>query len=230
VRYSASAPALYVSRILNRRAFSSPPGDMDVFGEQIVSPFLTFGDAGMLVALVCLVLIDGAGLPTVPEMWLLLFFGAHPETFAWGATVAVVASVAGLGGIMIQYSLARLARLPKRLTRVMKRYTDFLVLHDERLLLLNKAAPMIPYSGAFVAALGWDLKKSLTYSLVGSLGKAFMVVTIAFFAYGGLAQEIAGWVSFALVGSVLGASMVFSVVLKKKYGFESNAKNESPAI
>ncbi len=201
-----------------------------MFGEQIVGPFLTFGDMGMLVALVCLVLLDGAGLPTVPEMWLVLFFGAHPETFAWGATVAIVASVAGLGGILIQYSLARLARLPKKFKRVMKKYTDFLVLHDERLLLLNKAAPMIPYSGAFVAALGWNLKKSLTYSLIGSLGKTFMIVSITFFAYGGLAKEIAGWISFVLLGCILGASMVASLVFRKKYGLTKQVAVDNPAF
>ncbi len=201
-----------------------------MFGEQIVDPFLTFGDAGMLVALVCLVLLDGAGLPTVPEMWLVLFFGAHPETFAWGAIVAVVASVAGLGGLMIQYSLATAARLPKKIRHVMKRYTNFLVLHDERLLLLNKAAPMIPYSGAFVAALNWSLRRSLAYSLLGSLGKTFMIVTITFLAYGGLAREIAGWVSFLLLGCVFGASMLASLLVKRRYGLAERAGKESPAL
>ncbi len=202
----------------------------ELFGEQIVAPFLTFGDLGMLVALACLVLLDGTGLPTVPEMWLVLFFGAHPDAFSWGATIAIVASVAGLGGILIQYSLARLARLPKKVARVMKKYTDFLVLHDERLLLINKAAPMIPYSGAFVAALGWNLRKSLTYSFLGSLGKTFMIVSITFFAYGGLAREVAGWVSIVLLGCVLGTSLVVSLVFKKRLGLADASKKESPVL
>ncbi len=201
-----------------------------MFAEQIVAPFLTFGDAGMLIALVVLVLLDGAGVPTVPEMWLVLFFGAHPEAFSWGATIALVVSVAGLGGLMIQYSLVRLARLPKKVKRVMKKYTDFLILHDERLLLLNKAAPMIPYSGAFVAALGWNLRKSLTYSFVGALGKAFMIVSLTFLAYGGFAREIAGWVSIVLLGCVLGTSLLMSVVFKKRLGLRNAIKRESPIL
>lgn len=198
---------------------------MDLFADQIVGAFQDFGEWGMLSALVCLVLLDGAGLPTIPEMWLVIFFGAHPEAIAWGLTIAVVASIAGLGGILIQYSLARLARLPKKICRLMKKYTDFLVLHDERLLLINKAAPMIPYSGAFVAALGWNLRKSLAYSFIGALAKTTMVVAIAYFTFGSLAREVAGWLSIVLVGCVLCCSLFISLVLKRRYGLE-NTKSE----
>ena len=200
-----------------------------MFAEQLVAPFLAFGDFGVLAALVFVILLDGAGIPTVPEMWLIIFFGAHPTALAWGLTVALVASVAGLGGILIQYSLARLARLPKKVRNIMRKYTEFLVLHDERLLLINKAAPMIPYSGAFVAALGWDLRKSLGYSFVGALGKTSMIVILAFFTYGTVAREVAGWISMVLVGCVLGASFVFSVVLKKRYGLNGTPR-ENPAL
>lgn len=199
-------------------------GGGGLIGEEIVDSFQSFGESGMLAALTILVLVDGAGVPTVPEMWLVFFFGAHPEAFAWGLTIAVVASVAGLGGILIQYSLAKLARLPKKVGRIMRRYTDFLILHDERLLLINKAAPMIPFSGAFVAILEWDLRKSLAYSLMGALGKTSMIVTLTYFTYGGIAREIAGWVSVIVVGCVMGASLVFSVVLKRRYGLVKSGK------
>jgi len=214
---------------MGRRLIRPSSRRLSLIGEEIVGSFTSFGEMGMLAALALLVLVDGAGVPTVPEVWLVFFFGAHPETFAWGLTIAIVASVAGLGGILIQYSLARFARLPKKVGRVMKRYTDFLILHDERLLLLNKAAPMIPYSGAFVALLGWDLKKSLAYSFLGALGKTTMIVTLTYFTYGGLAREVAGWVSIVVVGCVMGSSLVFSLILKRKYGLVTSAK-KSPTF
>jgi len=108
--------------------------------------------------------------------------------------------------------------MPRWIKKKMNQYTQFLIVKDERLLLLNKAAPIVPYTGAFIAACDWDLRKSTAYIIVGSVAKFAFIVVLAWLSYDNLERELAPWVSMAIVAVILVASVVASLSYRRKHG------------
>lgn len=170
----------------------------------------------MLLALVAIILIDGTGFPTLPEVWMVFIFGANPDSFTWGVLIVLVSSFASLGGNFILYSLVKMARLPNWIKKRMKQYTDFLIVKDERLLLLNRVAPVVPYTGAFIAVCGWDVRKCALYLIIGALAKSSVVVILSWFSYDNLRQDVAPWVALAAVAIVIVVSIVASLIYKRR--------------
>lgn len=74
-------------------------------------------------------------------------------------------------GIFSLYYVVKRVRIPQRVQRIVHKYTNFLVLGDEKLLLLNRIAPMIPFAGAFIAISNWDPKKCAIYIVIGCVLK-----------------------------------------------------------
>ena len=187
-----------------------------MIGEDIINMFASLGDAGMLIAIAVIIWIDGTAFPTLPEAWMVFIFGTHATSFWWGAAVVLVASVASLAGNFTLYLLVKTARLPKRVEKAMKAYTNWLILKDERLLILNRFAPLIPYTGAFIAVCNWNLKKCAVYILTSAIAKFSFYIVIFWLSFETLKDEVAPWVSLALVAIVIVASIVASVIYKKK--------------
>lgn len=189
-----------------------------MIGEDIINAFASLGDIGMLLALVVIIWIDGTAFPTLPEVWMIWIFGVHPGSFAWGVMLVVVATCAGLLGNFTLYTLVKVARLPHWIQKRMRQYTDFLIVKDERLLLLNRLAPIIPYTGAFIAVCNWDLKKSAAYIFLSGLIKFSIIVLISWLSFDNLREEVAPWVSLGVVAVLLITSVIASVIYKKKSG------------
>lgn len=187
-----------------------------MIGEDILDLFADLGDIGMLLAITLIIWLDGTAFPTVPEMWMVLIFGAHSDSFGWGFVLVVVATLAGLAGNLTLYSLVKIAKLPNWIQRKMKRYTEFLIVKDERLLILNRFAPIVPYTGAFVAACGWDLKKSVAYLLISGIAKSAVIVTISWLSFDNLREEVALWVSLGVVAVIVTASVISSLVYRRR--------------
>ncbi|HIH01131.1 TPA: hypothetical protein HA259_03495 [Thermoplasmata archaeon] len=194
-----------------------------MIGEQIIDTFASLGDLGMVAALVAIILIDGTGVPTLPEVWMVWIFGVHPGSFGWAVTLIIVSSVASLGGNFILYSIVKFVGMPKRIQKVMRKYTDFLIVSDERLLLLNRVAPLVPYTGAFMAVHEWNLKKCAFYLILGALAKSTVVVGLAALSYDNLRQELAPWVALGAVIVVLLASLVASLIYRRRIGMKEGA-------
>ena len=172
----------------------------------------------MVLALVAIILIDGTGVPTLPEVWMIWIFGVHFDSLGWAALLIVVASIASLGGNFILYSIVKFIGMPKRIQKVMRKYTDFLIVSDERLLLLNRIAPLVPYTGAFMAVCNWNLRKCAIYLIIGALAKSTVVIALAWLSYDTLRQDIAPWVALIAVAVVILVSIVASVIYKRKIG------------
>ena len=189
-----------------------------MIGEDIIGLFAVLGDAGMLLAMAVIILVDGVGLPTLPEVWMVFIFGAHPDSFAWGAFLVLVSTLASLGGNFTLYSFVKLVKVPHRVERIMQRYLNFIIVHDERVLLLNRAAPILPYTGAFIAVSNWNLKKCALYLFIGAMAKSSLVVVIAWLSFDNLRAEVAPWVSLGLVVTVLLISLTVSFIYKKRAG------------
>jgi hypothetical protein len=199
-----------------------------MIGEQIIDAFASLGDAGMIAALVAIILIDGTGVPTLPEVWMVWIFGVHFDSIGWAVILIVVSSVASLGGNFILYSVVKLIGMPKRIQKVMRKYTDFLIVSDERLLLLNRVAPLVPYTGAFIAVHDWDLRKCVVYLITGALAKSTVVVGLAAVSYDNLRQELAPWVALIAVIVVLLVSLVASLIYRRRIGLgEVSTRSQS---
>lgn len=187
-----------------------------MIAEEIVDFFSSWGDLGLLVALTVIIWIDGTLFPTLPEFWLVFIYGVHPDSFTWGATLVLVASAASLLGNFTLYYLVKKAKLPSWIQKRMKQYTNFLIVKDERLLLLNRLAPMVPYTGAFMAVCNWNLRRSAIYIFVSAIAKFSVIVLISWASYDQLREDIAPTVALISVAIVLIISFVASVVYKKK--------------
>jgi len=187
-----------------------------MIGEDVINLFASLGDIGMLLAITIIIWIDGTAFPTLPEVWMIFLYGTHPGSFAWGATLVLVTSAASLLGNFTLYSLVKVARLPKRVQRAMKKYTDFLIVKNEKLLLLNRIAPIIPYTGAFIAVCNWNVRKCVLYLFIGAVAKSSVVVLISWASYDNLKQDIAPFVSVAAIIIIMVSSIIASFVYKKR--------------
>lgn len=191
-----------------------------MIGESIIDAFASLGDIGIITALVAIILIDGTGFPTLPEVWMVWIYGVHFDSFGWAVTLIVVASLASLGGNFILYTVVKVIGMPKRIEKVMKKYTDFLIVSDERLLLLNRIAPLVPYTGAFMAVCDWNLRKCVLYLLVGALMKSTAIIALAWLSYDNLRQDIAPWIALIAVVAVLLASVIASFIYRRRIGLQ----------
>jgi len=194
-----------------------------MIGEDIIGIFSSLGDLGMLVALTVIILIDGTGFPTLPEIWMVFIFGANSDSLTWGVLVILVASLASLGGNFILYSIVKVAKPPRWIRKAMTKYTDFLIVSDERLLLLNRLAPVVPYTGAFMAVCNWDIKKCALYLITGAMAKSTAVVVLSWLSYDNLRQELAPWVALGAVVVVMMISIIASLIYKRRVGLKGGA-------
>jgi len=199
-----------------------------MIGEDIINAFASLGDIGMILALVAIILIDGTGFPTLPEVWMIWIFGVHFDSFSWAVILIVVASLASLGGNFILYTVVKVIGMPKRIAKVMKKYTEFLIVSDERLLLLNRVAPVVPYTGAFMAVCNWDLRKCVLYLITGALMKSTVVIALAWLSYDNLRQEVAPWIALIAVAVVLLVSIIASFIYRRRIGLQGGtARSQS---
>jgi uncharacterized membrane protein YdjX (TVP38/TMEM64 family) len=178
-----------------------------------------------LLALYLIFVIDAAIFPALPEIFAVLFFMANPlpdgSALIWGLAVLSTAILGELTGntllyLIVRNLLVKKRKMPAFLERVMKRYMDFLIVKDEKIILVNRIAPVVPFVGAFMAVCDWSYKRSITYIFLGSVAKyGFLLLLIGQFSLiyeRGTAQLIA----LIAVLAVIGISALFSVIYRKR--------------
>jgi len=182
--------------------------------------FEVLGESGALLLILCIFLIfliDAMFFPTLPEFFFIAAFFYDP-TLAFGLFLLAAAIAAEMAGMVALYLIVGKLRVPKRIDKAVKGYLNFLVLGDERLLLLNRIAPMIPFSGAFARIAGWDLKKSAFYVLVGCLLKYGIILIMSNFFHQYYSSGDAQTYTLIFIAAVIIISFVSSFILKKKHG------------
>ncbi len=188
--------------------------------QSVWDAFSGMGDAGMLSALAVLIWIDGTAFPTLPEAWLVAVIEGHTAggsvTPGFGAAIVLVATAASLAGTMTLYLLIRIGWLPKRVQKAMRSWTHWLVVSDERLLLLNRFAPLIPYTGAFIAVNNWDIKKSVVYMTMSGVAKFAAWVVVFTFLNEQIADSMNHWISLIVVAVVIVSSIAASIIYKRR--------------
>lgn len=192
-------------------------------GQSIYDLFGGNGDLGILLCIFLIFLLDALLVPTLPELFFILGFMAgaeHNVPIVFGCELLAAAVLAELAGIFSLYYVVKHIRIPKKIEKLVDTYTGFLVMGDERLLLLNRVAPMIPFAGAFIAIAGWDTKKSAFYITVGCVLKYGVIMLLGNAMLGFFSSDRAEIFMIIMIFAVIGISMFLSFVVKKRRGLD----------
>jgi membrane protein DedA with SNARE-associated domain len=122
--------------------------------------------------------------PSLPELFVMGFFASRP-TLSWGITLLAVVCTAEVASNAVLYWFVKRSGLPPYIEHRMRQWVDFLIVSDERVILMNRVAPVIPFMGAFIATMNWDVRKSFFYVFLGSLAKyaVLMALVSVLFVY-----------------------------------------------
>ena len=198
-------------------------------GQIIYDLFGDNGDLGVLLCIFLIFLLDALLVPTLPELFFILGFMAgaeHNTPIVFGCELLLMAILAELVGILSLYYVVKHIRIPKKIERLVDTYTKFLVMGDERLLLLNRIAPMIPFAGAFIAIAKWDLKKSIFYIVLGCVLKYGIIMLLSNMFLDFFSSDQAQLFMIIMIVVVIAVSMVLSIVVKKRHGIDKGQDTE----
>lgn len=196
-----------------------------MIGDFIYDLFHALGPVVALLALFLIFVIDAAVFPALPEVFAVLFFLANPlpagSEFVWGMAILSTAILGELAGntllyLIVKNLLVKKKRIPRLLERMMKRYVRFLVCKDERIILVNRVAPVVPMVGAFMAVCEWKYRRSMEYIFIGSLAKySFLLILVGSF---GIIYErqTAQIVSILAVLAIIGISGLLSLIYRRR--------------
>jgi len=198
--------------------------------EFLAALFASLGPVGSLAALLLIFALDAALFPALPEVWIVVTYTYRPEVLdplLWAAFLLGVGVAGDVLGttflyLMVRRVLIRGRRMPGWLERGMKRWTGFLVVRDERLILLNRIAPVIPFVGAFIATLGWDYRRSLAYVAVGGLAKYAILLFVVFTIGVAYNPSTARWITLGVVVVVVALSVLASSLYRRRHGLSSD--------
>ena len=163
------------------------------------------------VAAISLVfLMDGLGVPLMPELAALFAFAQSPG-LGWGALLVLVITLIEVAAAGILYGAVALFGVPGWLGRLMRGYAGNLLVRDERLLLLNRVVPVLPVAGAFVRVSGWRPARSFLFIAVGSVVKYGTLLSVSGLAYHYFSGPWPVVVSLSAAALFLAASSAWSL-------------------
>lgn len=189
-------------------------------GEWLQDVFGPYGVLGILLFVFLIFFIDALVFPTLPELFFIIGFMAMPEqTIEYGLYLLGAAVLAEVAGISLLYWVVEHIRVPERIKRIADKYIKFLVVSDERMLLVNRVAPVIPFAGAFISLIDdWKLSRSLFYIILGCVLKYGLILLLSSFFFSFFSSGDAELFTIVLIIAVIAISMIFAFAKKKKRG------------
>lgn len=103
-------------------------------------------------------------------------------------------------GVFLMWFITSRFNIPNRIKKVVSTYVDYLLVPNEKMILINRFAPMLPFAGAFSAIMSWDIRKVLAYNAIGCIIK-----------YGFLA--IMGGSLYAILGADAGMATILVTIV-----------------
>ena len=190
------------------------------FGDWLFSLFDGLGPEWVLLCICLLFLLDAILVPTLPEVFFIMGFDRQP-TAMFGCELLLAAIIGELIGIFSLYYIVKHIHVPKRVSKIADKYVNFLIVSDERALLMNRIAPMIPFAGAFIALIdSWDPKKCVFYIVTGCVLKYGAILLASGFFYTFFTGKMTQQVMLAFIIAVIVLSFIASYVKKKRSGLE----------
>jgi membrane protein YqaA with SNARE-associated domain len=173
---------------------------------------------GGLICIFLLFYIDAIIFPTVPELFTVGIFASQTQiaTFWFGLLILGTIAIAEVLGFLTLYYIVRKVRVPKMIQRAVDKYQAFLIYPDERMIMVNRVAPIVPFLGAFASICNWSLKRCLNYILIGGLVKYGLILLVSFLFIEYWDRETATIVVLTMVIVVIIASFIASHYRKKK--------------
>jgi len=196
-------------------------------GDFLFDLFAGLGDQGILVCIFLLFLLDALLVPTLPELFFILAISAN-TSLEFSLLVLLVGFAGETVGIFFLYSVVKRTGLPKRVDKALKKYINFLIVSDEKVMLINRVAPMIPFAGAVMAAMRkrWDIRKCLLWLVVGYVFKYGLIMlfgqTATTFFDGGTSRTV---MLVAIIAMIV-ISAVVAFLRKKKMGIDQQEVEE----
>ena len=71
------------------------------------------------------------------------------DTLAFGLLILVTIAISEILGFCTLYYIVKKVRVPKLIQRGVDKFQAFLIYPDERMILVNRVAPIVPFLGAF---------------------------------------------------------------------------------
>ena len=181
---------------------------LDVFGP--------FGEPGVVLMVFIAFLLDAMLIPFLPEIFIILGFSYNPEPY-FAVVLVIVSILAEVIGNCILYLIVKKMRVPKRIKSIANKYIGILLVSDERMLLVNRIAPLIPYSGAFIAMVdGWKLPRALFYISLGCVLKYGLILSMSSIFYAYFSSNMASIMMIVFVVIILAISLALSYVRQKR--------------
>lgn len=201
-------------------------------GEWLRGLFLFLGPAGVLVGLFVVFVVDAAIFPTLPELAIVLSYAYRDAAWDPGAWAGILLAMAVAGEVVgnslmylwVRKLLVDRGHMPRVIERAMRRWTQFLLVRDERIILLNRIAPVVPFVGAFIAILDWSYPKSLAYIVIGALAKYSFLLALVGLLGLVYSQATATLVTVSAVLVILAVSLTASAVYRRKMVPPSGAR------
>ena len=194
-------------------------------GDFVYDLFGANGEWGLLLCIFIIFLLDAFLFPTLPELFFVIAYMGGQEYgggLMFDAGLLLAAISAELVGIFSLYYVVKHVRVPKKIEKLLNTYTKFLLLGDERLLLLNRIAPMIPFAGAFIAISKWNPYKSAAFIVIGCVVKFGFIMLLADFFYNFFSSSQAELFTIIMIFAVIGISVAASILIKKRKGLDDS--------
>jgi hypothetical protein len=184
-------------------------------GQSIFDLLSPLGPAGLLVCVFALFYIDAIVFPTVPELFAVIIFIANPTLWFAGAMLGTIA-VAEILGLTTLYMVVKRWQPPQVICRAIRKYRDFLFVKDEKAILVNRIAPILPFIGAFVAINNWSYRRSIYYTIVGGMVKYGVILAISGWFFTFMNQGDAANFTFLMIVIVLAISFIVSAYRRRR--------------
>ena len=189
--------------------------------EWMLGVFGPYGAAGVILFVALIFFIDAVFFPTLPELFFVIGFMYMPESITFGIALLVAASIGEVLGIALLYVIVERIRMPERIKKVASKYIGFLMVSDERIFLVNRFAPMVPFAGAFISMVdGWQFRKCMFYIVLGCYLKFGVILLFSKFFYVFFSSDMAQTFTIMMVFVIIAVSFAASLLKRKKEGIE----------
>ncbi len=184
---------------------------------------------GGLICIFILFYIDAIIFPTVPELFTVGIFASQTQigTLWFGLLILGTIAISEVLGFSTLYYIVKKVRVPKFIQKAVNKFQAFLIYPDERMILVNRVAPIVPFLGAYASLCNWSIKKSLYYNLIGGIAKYGLILLASGLFIEYWDRGTATVVILVMVIAVIIASFIASYYRKKKIT-EQSIKCEIP--
>ncbi len=189
---------------------------MQAIGDWLLGVFGPQGWWGVVLFVFFVFLIDAIFFPTLPEVFFIIGF-MFDRTLEFGLILLAAVVFAEIIGVTSLYMFAERVRIPNRIKSAVEKYCNFLIVSDERMLLVNRVAPMLPFAGVFISVMDtWKLSRALFYVVVGCIAKYGLLMLMGLYFFTNFPAAEAQKYTLIAVIAVLAVSAIVAYLKKKE--------------